>query len=190
MTNQEKEDFKVAAEKLLNSIGRNMAIKYYGYDATYKITDITFYDDGAIEMYVAPDKPIEEILDVKIEPNMVWGKYADITDLILNLQYFFKYITTSDVFINIPSEYIITDEIPVKTTHFKDNPEEFIELESVGSVVHKKTGQVFPIIKHIQVNGKMIDTYQHQSLARIDNDDWWNSLSEEDIKKILNQFSS
>ena len=44
MTN--KEDFKIATEKLLNTLGRDMGIKYYGFDTEYEVAGIVDYNTG------------------------------------------------------------------------------------------------------------------------------------------------
>lgn len=86
MTNQEQQDYKIAAEKLLNSMGKMMGLKYYGYDGEYTIKNINVYDDGFVELEVTTDKPVPDIMDVKIEPEFKYGKYASASDLIGNLE--------------------------------------------------------------------------------------------------------
>ena len=184
MTEAEKNQTKNAVEKILNVLGKKMAIKYYDYDGNYTVDDIVEYDDGYIEVFVKTDKPIPDIMDVKIEPEFIYGKYATASDLIGNLQYQLRYIGNN---INLMIDE--TDSIykkygdKIKQNDFKEHPERFIHLCN-GSVVEKDSGYVYPLY----ANG-MIDIDEPFHLASIDDEEWWESLCDDDKKELNKTYS-
>ena len=183
MDNQKKEDYKSASEKLLNTLGRNMAIKYYGYDGYYSVDDLTEYEDDVIDLFITTDKDIPEILDVKIEPNFIYGKYADASDLIGNLQSFLKYLGRDNVFINITDKEPRRDKLPYQND-FKEKPNEFIHLCN-GDIIQKSTGNIFPLL----FNGLIDERGYINNIARIDDEDWWESLCDDDKIELNKTYS-
>lgn len=185
MTDQEQQDYKIAAEKLLNSMGRMMGLKYYGYDGKYTVQDIKVYDDGWIEVEVTTDKPVPDIMDVKIEPEFTYGKYATSSDLIGNLQAQLKYLGTNKVSVLIDDNETIYDRYGNKLEghEFQENPEKFIHLCN-GSVVEKSSGYVYPLYAN-----NMIDIDDPFHLASIDNEEWWESLCDDDKIELNKTYS-
>jgi len=184
MTEAEKNETKIAVEKILNVLGKKMAIKYYDYDGNYTVDDVVEYDDGYIEVFVKTDKPIPDIMDVKIEPEFIYGKYATASDLIGNLQYQLRYIGNN---INLMIDE--TDSIykkygdKIKQNDFKKHPERFIHLCN-GSVVEKSSGYTYPLLS----NGT-IEVDEPFHLASIDNEEWWESLCDDDKKELNKTYS-
>ena len=184
MTNEEIQDYKIAAEKLLNSMGKIMALKYYGYDGKYKIKDINVYEDGFVELEVSTDKPVPDIMDVKIEPNFVYGKYASASDLIGNLESQLRYLGNNKV-----SVLIVDDEplyhrpISLEGHEFKENPEKFIHLCN-GSVVEKSSGFTYPLYQ-----SGIIAVDEPYHLSSIDNEEWWESLCDDDKIELNKTYS-
>ncbi len=60
-----------------------------------------------------------------------------------------------------------------------EHPQNFIELESVGSVLEIDTGYVYPLF-----NDGKIDTLNGNSIANIDDEEWWESLNGDDKRKL------
>ena len=96
---------KWSLEKLFNSLGRNMAMKYYGFDSKYEVVKIInvktgdevtdFEGDIDYEVIVKSKDDLPEIFDVKIEPLWRYGKFAQPMDLQFNLEHITKYISPS-----------------------------------------------------------------------------------------------
>jgi len=185
MTNEEIQDYKIAAEKLLNSMGRNTVIKYYGFDGYYSVENINVYDDGYVTLDVTMDKPLPKVMDVKIEPNFIYGKYATASDLIGNLEYLLRYLGNSRVSINLIDNNPVYDTYNEKIEghEFKENPERFIHLCN-GSVVEKSSGYSYPLFS----NG-MIDVTEPNHLASIDDQEWWDSLCDDDKIELNKTYS-
>jgi hypothetical protein len=66
---------------------------------------------------------------------------------------------------------------------FKANPDAWIELNN-GSVVDKLTGDSFPLM----FNG-LIDKTEMWNIARVDDDEWWGSLTDLDKERLTDNFS-
>lgn len=179
------ETFKNGADKLLNTMGRKMAIKYYDYDGKYNVEDVKIYDDGYIEVDVITDKPIPDVMDVKIEPNFIYGKYATSSDLIGNLESLFRYLGTNKVIVNIVDKQPLYDKYgnQLEGHEFKENPERFIHLCN-GSVVEKSSGYIYPLY-----SDGMINIYEPFHLASIDNEEWWESLCDDDKVELNKTYS-
>lgn len=190
MTEQEKEDYKVAAEKLLNSLGRKMGIDYYGYDGNYTVEEVVYdSDDEFVDVTVTTDKPVPETLDVKIEPNFVYGKYATASDLIHNLNYPMRYLGKNDVNVMIQDtdDYSNSDIRTVRGRlegpEFIQHPENFIELCN-GFVVEKSSGYAFPLFTN-----NNIDVTDFYHIANIDEEEWWEKLCDEDKIELNKTYS-
>ena len=175
-------------EKLFNSLGREMAMRYYGLDLHFTVLSAEPVDswNSDYEIEIKTDKPLPMIFDVKTEPNFTYGKYASIPDLLGNLSALLKYTGIKNGHIKLPEQ-----TYPHSWTHgthedaFIKHPQEFIELKSVGSVLEIETGYTYPLY-----NDKYIDTESGGwSLANIDNEDWWDQLSEEDKQKLDNIYN-
>jgi hypothetical protein len=172
-------------EKLFNSLGREMAMRYYDLDLHFTVLKVEPINASEYNIQVKTDKPLPLIFDVKTEPNFTYGKYASIPDLLGNLSALLKYVGIKHGYIELPEQTYPqswvngTDE-----KAYIENPQEFIELESVGSVLEIETGYTYPLFH----NG-YIDTGDGWSLANIDNEDWWDQLSEEDKQKLDNIYN-
>ena len=172
-------------EKLFNTLGREMAMRYYGLDLHFTVLKAEPVSATEYDIEIKTDKPLPLIFDVKIEPNFTYGKYASIPDLLGNLSALLKYVGIKHGYIKLPEQTYPqswvngTDE-----KAYIENPQEFIELESVGSVLEIETGYTYPLFQ----NG-YIDTDDGWSLAEIDNEDWWDQLSEEDKQKLDNIYN-
>ena len=184
MTNQEQQDYKIAAEKLLNSMGKMMGLKYYGYDGKYTIKNINVYDDGYVELEVTTDKPVPDIMDVKIEPEFKYGKYASASDLIGNLESQLRYLGNNKVSVLIAdNEPLYRRYVSLEGHEFKENPEKFIHLCN-GSVVEKSSGFTYPLYQ-----SGIIAVDEPYHLSSIDNEEWWESLCDDDKIELNKTYS-
>lgn len=202
---------KWSLEKLLNTVGRNLAMKYYGFDSEYEVVsiidektdeEVTDLNLGNTENYTATVRSKEmlpEIFDVKIEPLFRYGKYAQPMDLQFNLENLTKYISPNQIAIHLVGPEWKPGENTYRTLQsfedkwgrslerdandFKANPDAWIELNN-GSVVDKLTGDSFPLM----FNG-LIDKTEVWNIARVDDDEWWGSLTDVDKERLNNNFS-
>ena len=170
-----------AIEKVLNSLGKKLAMDYYGLDLHFTVLG---FEDGVVK--VKTDKPIPQIFDVKIEPNFTYGKYGTINDLNGNLEHLLKYVGLNNVHIHYPEQQYVDHFIntSMTTDYIRANPHEFIKLDSVGSIVNIKSGYVYPILTDLS----MSHTYG-VSLADIESEDFWDALSETDKQKLNDIYS-
>ena len=202
---------KWSLEKLFNTVGRNLAMNYYGFDSEYEVVsiidektgeEVTDSDLGNTENYTATVKskePLPEIFDVKIEPLFRYGKYAQPMDLQFNLENLTKYISPSQIAVQLVGPEWSSGENTYRTLQsfedkwgrsldrdandFQASPNSWIELSN-GSVVDKITGDSFPLMS----NG-LIDKTEVWNIARVDDDEWWDSLTDEDKRNLTNNFS-
>ena len=202
---------KWSLEKLFNTVGRNLAMNYYGFDSEYEVLsvidektgeEVTDSDLGGTENYTATVKskePLPEIFDVKIEPLFRYGKYAQPMDLQFNLENLTKYISPNQIAVQLVGPEWSPGENTYRTLQsfedkwgrsldrdandFQASPNSWIELSN-GSVVDKITGDSFPLMS----NG-LIDKTEVWNIARVDDDEWWDSLSDEDKRNLTNNFS-
>ena len=202
---------KWSLEKLLNTVGRNLAMKYYGFDSEYEVVsiidektgeEVTDLNLGNTENYTATVRAKEilpEIFDVKIEPLFRYGKYAQPMDLQFNLENLTKYISPNQIAIQLVGPEWKPGENTYRTLQsfedkwgrsldrdandFKVNPDAWIELNN-GSVVDKLTGDSFPLM----FNG-LIDKTEVWNIARVDDDEWWGSLTDLDKERLSDNFS-
>ena len=202
---------KWSLEKLLNTVGRNLAMKYYGFDSEYEVVsiidektgeEVTDFNFGDTENYTATVRAKEmlpEIFDVKIEPLFRYGKYAQPMDLQFNLENLTKYISPNQIAIQLVGPEWKPGENTYRTLQsfedkwgrsldrdandFKANPDAWIELNN-GSVVDKLTGDSFPLM----FNG-LIDKTEVWNIARVDDDEWWGSLTDLDKERLTDNFS-
>ena len=207
----EDNKLKWSLEKLLNTVGRNLAMKYYGFDSEYEVVsiidektgeEVTDFNFGDTENYTATVRAKEmlpEIFDVKIEPLFRYGKYAQPMDLQFNLENLTKYISPNQIAIQLVGPEWKPGENTYRTLQsfedkwgrsldrdandFKANPDAWIELNN-GSVVDKLTGDSFPLM----FNG-LIDKTEVWNIARVDDDEWWGSLTDLDKERLADNFS-
>jgi len=207
----EDNKLKWSLEKLLNTVGRNLAMNYYGFDSEYEVVsiidektgeEVTDFNFGDTENYTAIVRAKEilpEIFDVKIEPLFRYGKYAQPMDLQFNLENLTKYISPNQIAIQLVGPEWKSGENTFRTLQsfedkwgrsldrdandFKANPDAWIELSN-GSVVDKLTGDSFPLM----FNG-LIDKTEVWNIARVDDDEWWGSLTDLDKERLTDNFS-
>jgi len=207
----EDNKLKWSLEKLLNTVGRNLAMNYYGFDSEYEVVsiidektgeEVTDFNFGDTENYTAIVRSKEilpEIFDVKIEPLFRYGKYAQPMDLQFNLENLTKYISPNQIAIQLvgpewkPGENTYRSlqsfedkwgrSLDRDANDFKANPDAWIELNN-GSVVDKLTGDSFPLM----FNG-LIDKTEVWNIARVDDDEWWGSLTDLDKERLSDNFS-
>ena len=207
----EDNKLKWSLEKLLNTVGRNLAMNYYGFDSEYEVVsiidektgeEVTDFNFGDTENYTATvrsKKMLPEIFDVKIEPLFRYGKYAQPMDLQFNLENLTKYISPNQIAIQLVGPEWKPGENTFRTLQsfedkwgrslerdandFKANPDAWIELSN-GSVVDKLTGDSFPLM----FNG-LIDKTEVWNIARVDDDEWWGSLTDLDKERLTDNFS-
>ena len=207
----EDNKLKWSLEKLLNTVGRNLAMKYYGFDSEYEVVsvidektgeEVTDFNLGNTENYTATVRAKEmlpEIFDVKIEPLFRYGKYAQPMDLQFNLENLTKYISPNQIAIQLVGPEWKPGENTYRTLQsfedkwgrslerdandFKANPDAWIPLDN-GSVVDKLTGDSFPLM----FNG-LIDKTEVWNIARVDDDEWWDSLTDVDKERVNDNFS-
>jgi len=207
----EDNKLKWSLEKLLNTVGRNLAMNYYGFDSEYEVVsiidektgeEVTDFNFGDTENYTAIVRAKEilpEIFDVKIEPLFRYGKYAQPMDLQFNLENLTKYISPNQIAIQLVGPEWKPGENTFRTLQsfedkwgrsldrdandFKANPDAWIELNN-GSVVDKLTGDSFPLM----FNG-LIDKTEMWNIARVDDDEWWCSLTDLYKERLTDNFS-
>lgn len=207
----EDNKLKWSLEKLLNTVGRNLAMNYYGFDSEYEVVsiidektgeEVTDFNFGDTENYTAIVRAKEilpEIFDVKIEPLFRYGKYAQPMDLQFNLENLTKYISPNQIAVQLVGPEWKSGENTFRTLQsfedkwgrsldrdandFKANPDAWIELSN-GSVVDKLTGDSFPLM----FNG-LIDKTEVWNIARVDDDEWWGSLTDLDKERLTDNFS-
>jgi len=207
----EDNKLKWSLEKLLNTVGRNLAMNYYGFDSEYEVVsiidektgeEVTDFNFGDTENYTAivrAKEILHEIFDVKIEPLFRYGKYAQPMDLQFNLENLTKYISPNQIAIQLVGPEWKPGENTFRTLQsfedkwgrsldrdandFKANPDAWIELNN-GSVVDKLTGDSFPLM----FNG-LIDKTEVWNIARVDDDEWWGSLTDLDKERLTDNFS-
>ena len=186
-------------------------MNYYGFDSEYEVVsiidektgeEVTDFNFGDTENYTAIVKSKEllpEIFDVKIEPLFRYGKYAQPMDLQFNLENLTKYISPNQIAIQLVGPEWKPGENTYRTLQsfedkwgrsldrdandFKVNPDAWIELNN-GSVVDKLTGDSFPLM----FNG-LIDKTEVWNIARVDDDEWWGSLTDLDKERLTDNFS-
>ena len=172
-----------AIEDLLNTLGKKLAMDYYGLDLNFTVVEVG-EKYGFPRIVVKTDKQIPMTFEVKIEPGMNAGRFARIDDLLGNLSHIMKYIGLKNVDLAIPEEQSPEKYGTVVTPDdFIKHPQNYVELESVGHVLEKDTGYVYPLYK----NGK-IEVADSEHLSNIFVDDWWDSLSPEDIHTLENIY--
>jgi len=172
-----------AIEDLLNTLGKKLAMDYYGLDLNFTVVEVS-EKYGFPRIVVKTDKQIPMTFDVKIEPGMNAGRFARIGDLMGNLSHIMKYIGLKNVDLVIPEEQTPERYQTVVTRDdFIKHPQDYVELESVGHVLEKDTGYVYPLYQ----NGK-IESMDSIHLSEIYEDDWWDSLSPEDIHTLENIY--
>ena len=192
-------------------MGRNLAMNYYGFDSEYEVVsiidektgeEVTDFNFGDTENYTAivrAKEILHEIFDVKIEPLFRYGKYAQPMDLQFNLENLTKYISPNQIAIQLVGPEWKPGENTFRTLQsfedkwgrsldrdandFKANPDAWIELNN-GSVVDKLTGDSFPLM----FNG-LIDKTEVWNIARVDDDEWWGSLTDLDKERLTDNFS-
>jgi len=154
----EDNKLKWSLEKLLNTVGRNLAMNYYGFDSEYEVVsiidektgeEVTDFNFGDTENYTAIVRAKEilpEIFDVKIEPLFRYGKYAQPMDLQFNLENLTKYISPNQIAIQLVGPEWKPGENTFRTLQsfedkwgrsldrdandFKANPDAWIELNN------------------------------------------------------------
>lgn len=174
-------------EKVLNSLGKKLAMDYYGLDLHFTVLDVKVEQDTHFyTIKITTDKPLPTIFDVKIEPNMVYGRFAAIGDLIGNLQHLLRYVGINKSRIELiqekwPPTWLggTEDNDPIK------NPDNFVKLPSVGAMLEIDTGYVYPMFEE----GYGINSDEGIHLSHLDNDEWWGNLSPEDIQVLDNIYS-
>lgn len=173
-----------AIEDLLNSLGKQLAMVYYGLDLNFTVVEVS-EKYGFPRIVVKTDKQIPMTFEVKTEPGMNAGRFARIGDLLGNLSHIMKYIGLKGVDLVIPEEQIPERYQTVATPDdFIKHPQDYVELESVGHVLEKDTGYVYPLYQ----NGR-IDVNNSIHLSEIFEDGgWWDALSPEDIYTLENIY--
>lgn len=198
-----EEQIKSAIEKLLNSMGKKLAKDYYGLDLNFKVENIEGHNvmDGGKKQYtynvdVNTDKTIPSVLDVVIHPDFSYGKYSTYSDLQANLNYLSRYLGYT-FYVNLLNKddyfemgvqdgvlppYVLNPNAERISDKF--NFKEYYPFDDNGSVLHKKSGYVYPLF----INNN-IDIDEGYHIAYIENDEWWDALSSED-KGVLNALYS
>jgi len=173
-----------AIEDLLNTLGKQLAMDYYGLDLNFTVVDVN-EKYGHTNIIVKTDKQIPMTFDVKIEPNMNASRFARIGDLMGNLAYLMRYLGIKNSSVQIPEEQTPERYQTIVTRDdFIKHPQDYVELESVGHVLEKDTGYVYPLYQ----NNK-IEVNDSAHLSEIFEDDWWDSLSHEDIHTLENIYN-
>ena len=119
-------------------------------------------------------------------------------DLQFNLEHITKYISPSIIVSLVTPEWKEGDleytsvksfekkwgrSLDLPADDFQKNPSRWVELSN-GSVVDKITGNSFPLMS----NG-LIDKTEVWNIARIDEDEWWDSLDNNDKQNLTDAFS-
>ena len=171
-----------AIEDLLNTLGKQLAMDYYGLDLNFTVVEVS--EKYGTNIVVKTDKQIPMTFEVKIEPNMNASRFARINDLMGNLSHIMKYIGLDNAHVEIPREQTPERyQTAVTRDDYIKHPQDYVKLGSVGHVLEKDTGYVYPLYK----NGK-IEVADSEHLSNIFEDYWWDSLSPEDIHTLENIY--
>ena len=175
-------ELKEPLEKLFNTLGKQMAKDYYGLDLNFKVVgkleDSPDYSPDLM-ILVQTDKVIPNTLMVQ---NTGWGneKYATLENLQWNLSVLLKYITNKGVGIILNQSQLRTNDLPYPDEDdYIDHPERFTPLVDETYVLENNTGWVY----YLGID-KKIDQHTAFHLSEIESEDWWESLTNEDKKKL------
>lgn len=180
-------EIKESVERLFNTLGTDLFKSLYNKEFHFEITNI-LRDSPiytlSLMIYVKTDKPIPSTLrNMKVE---LWRQYRYVTpDFIsINLERLLKYVGlyNTGVFIeDIPYEYKAPK---VKPNDYIKNPQNFTTLVDETWVLNNNTGIVYPLLL-----SNKIDTRSGFHLQNIEEDEWWNSLTEEDKINLDSLYS-
>ena len=171
-------EIKESVERLFNTLGTDLFKSLYNKEFHFEITDILRDSPmyfPPIMLFVKTDKPIPATLrNMKKES---WTQYRYVTPdfLSVNLEKLLKYIGLNNagvVLEDIPYEY---NAPKVKPKDYIENPENFTTLVDATWVLDNNTGIVYPLLLTDE-----IDTRAGYHLQNIEEDEWWDSLTEED----------
>ena len=171
-------EIKESVERLFNTLGTDLFKSLYNKEFHFEITNI-LRDSPiytlSLMIYVKTDKPIPSTLrNMKVE---LWRQYRYVTPdfMSLNLEKLLKYVglyNTGVVLENTPYVYKSPKPNP---KDYINNPQNFTTLVDETWVLDNETGIVYPLLLSNE-----IDTYGGFHLQDVEEDGWWNSLTEED----------
>jgi hypothetical protein len=208
MTNEE---YIPSIEKLFNTLGSKMAKRYYGLDINFKVESITDDDYKGLSnewdkrkwIIVKVTPPLPQVFDVKTETDFIYGKYGDSDDLRDNLDALLLYVSLKGSMVNFTEDsYENVSHNPSSSTEVTDTSkphifygnqqifipdEKFITLSN-GSVVDKKTGILYII--HIGDSHMDFQSYDNDRISRIEDEEWWDSLTDKDKQNLNKEYSS
>jgi len=179
------DNLKPALTKLLNTLGNRMTDEYYGMTFDFTIGDIKVMGNSdIIEINVITNPQIPSTLFVEDSP---WnhGKFSTGNYLSWNLEYLTKYLGlgSEKVFINI-NNMIQSEDMPLGDKFdICSYEDDFYRLDSSATVLHIPSGYTYPINNDLC----SIDASDGYHLSNIENDDWWDALTENE-KYDLTKF--
>ena len=171
-------EIKESVERLFNTLGTDLFKSLYNKEFNFEITNILRDSDmyyPSIMIFLKTDKPIPSTLrNIKKDS---WTQYRYVTPdfMSLNLEKLLKYVglyNTGVVLENTPYVYKSPKPNP---KDYINNPQNFTTLVDDTWVLDNETGIVYPLLLSNE-----IDTYGGFHLQDVEEDGWWNSLTEED----------
>ena len=178
------DNLKPALEKLFNTLGNQMTDDYYGMTFDFTINDIKKDRHDIVKIDISTNPPIPATLFVEDSP-WTYGKFSSNHYLVFNLENLTKYLGlgTNMVEINVDNvdtveDYPFGDEFDI-CSHEND----FYRFDSNGTALHIPSGYTYPMLQ----DACMIDPSDGYHLSNVENEDWWESLTENeknDLTKI------
>lgn len=177
-------DINKPIEKLLNTLGSQISKDIYGLDLKFKVVG-TLEDSPnyspKLMILIQTDKEVPNTITIQNE-DWDYGKYAKLEDLQWSLNNLLKYIGIKNYEVGIilnPTQPR-THELPFpEEDDFINHPERFTTLVDDTYVLDNNTGWV-----HYLDWNKKIDVDNAYHLSEIDEEQWWDSLTNEDKKKL------
>lgn len=179
------ENLKPALEKLFNTLGNQMTDDYYGKTFDFKVNEIKSFDDGYVQIYVSTTPNVPETLYVEDSP-WSYGKFSDAGWLAANLTNLTKYIGIGNGLSSVNIETVDkTEDYPTGDKfNFCDYEDDFYRFDSNGTVLHIPSGYTYPIYNDLC----SFDPYDGYHLSDIESDDWWDALTENEKRDLVNFY--
>ena len=181
------DNLKPALEKLFNTLGNQMTDDYYGLTFDFNIKDVkpSDYNHEILKITVSTNPPIPSTLFVEDSP-WGYGKFSTGNYLTWNLENLTKYLGlgTDMVVVDVDNMEKVEDFPLGGKFNICDYEDDFYRFDSNGTVLHIPSGFTYPMN---MIDACHIDPRDAFHLSEIDNDDWWDTLTENeknDLTKI------
>jgi len=204
--NQEFKNLNVlkdSIEKVFNTLAVDKFLDLYGLDIHFSVDDIQPLESKSSEpiqnqylnIKVSTEKQLPEVFVNRMEPNFVYGKFAEPYWIRAWLYSFLKYIGLSKNKVNLEivnePQTEINDLPELLVNPDSDNPSEKYNLKDYyifddeAYVLNKKSGIVFPMLE----GGDGFDTDAFTHLSDIETEEWWDELSDGDKRELSNIYN-